>query len=469
VLDDILDFSKIEAGKLDLDQVEFELRGLLGEILKMLALRAQKKGLELTCRVTADVPNLLIGDPGRLRQILVNLVGNSIKFTEQGEVAVDVTVEPGVEDKVILRFNITDTGPGIPKEKQQTIFEAFIQADRSTTRRFGGTGLGLSISTRLVQMMGGQIGVESEPGKGSTFSFTTDFKLPANQIPPDQRLEAGPWDQLSVLVVDDNATNRRNLAEMLVNWRLIPETAESGDSALQALEQARTRGKPFSLILVDGHMPGMDGFALARKIHGRPGLAGAMIMMLTSDHHLDDVTRCRELGISVQLVKPITQSDLLNALFLALDGQPSGRNLPEEPSPQLPQGKNLRILLAEDNVVNQRVALSMLQKRGHMAVVANNGLEALKILGECQYQGFDAVLMDVQMPEMDGFETTAAIRAHDLLEGTHTPIIAMTAHAMRGDAERCQEAGMDGYVAKPIRAADLMEELKKYVPDFSES
>ncbi len=465
VINDILDFSKIEAGKLDLDHVEFELRDNLGETLKILALRAHKKGLELTYHVPADVPYYLVGDPGRLRQIIVNLVGNSVKFTEHGEVLVNVEVESRAEEHVCLRFSVKDTGPGISIEKQQEIFKAFTQADSSTTRKFGGTGLGLTISTRLVQLMGGHLWVESELGKGSTFHFTAVFKQGRIAAESTRRLEPEALQNLAVLVVDDNATNRRILEEILGNWRMAPEAVDSGRSALAAMEQACAAGKPFPLVLLDGHMPEMDGFALAQQIKGNPDMTGSTIMMLTSDRQLTDVARCRDLGISVHLVKPITQSELLDAILLALAGQALANAENHEPFSSMrttTDERGLRVLLAEDNLVNQRLAISVLQKRGHTVVVANNGREVLEILERCDYEGFDVVLMDVQMPEMDGFEATAAIRARDQARKTHTPIIAMTAHAMTGDCERCLEAGMDGYVAKPLRAADLLQEVKKH-------
>ncbi|HVN79024.1 MAG TPA: response regulator [Terriglobia bacterium] len=468
VINDILDFSKIEAGKLDLDHVEFELRDNLGETLKMLALKAHKKGLELTYRVPAIVPDYLVGDPGRLRQIIVNLVGNSVKFTEQGEVLLSVELESRADQDVGLRFSVTDTGPGISIEKQQEIFKAFTQADSSTTRKFGGTGLGLTISTRLVQLMGGRLWVESELGKGSTFHFTAVFKQGRTPAQSTGRLDPEALQNLTVLVVDDNATNRLILEEILRNWRMAPEAVDGGRSALVALERACAAGKPFPLVLLDGHMPEMDGFALAQRIKDNPEMTGSTIMMLTSDRQLTDVARCRELGIAVHLVKPITQSELLDAILLALAGQALAKTENHElyTSARTTDEGGLRVLLAEDNLVNQRLAISVLQKRGHTVVVANNGREVLEILKRCAYEGFDVVLMDVQMPEMDGFEATAAIRAMDLARGAHTPIIAMTAHAMTGDCQRCLEAGMDGYVAKPLRAADLIQEVKKHTHKY---
>jgi CheY-like chemotaxis protein len=305
--------------------------------------------------------------------------------------------------------------------------------------------------------------VDSKLGKGSTFYFTSVFKLGKTPPERDGKLEPEALRNLPVLIVDDNATNRRILQEMLDNWRMIPSTADRGSSALQNMERARDAGKPFPLVLLDAHMPEMDGFALAERIRRTPGLAGSAIMMLTSDRQLGDVSRCRELGISISLVKPIMHSELLEAVLLALDGRvPSGSGKQAPPEPPRTDDRRWHVLLAEDNVVNQKVALSILQKRGHTAVVASNGREVLEILEKCNYEGFDAVLMDIQMPEMDGFEATAAIRARGKAHGTHIPIIAMTAHAMMGDCERCLDAGMDGYVSKPIQVADLMTELRKH-------
>ncbi len=465
VIDDILDFSKMEAGKLDLDRETFELREMVGVTLKILALRAHRKGLELIHRVETGVPYHLVGDPGRLRQILVNLVGNAVKFTERGEVLVNVGLESQAEEDVCLHFSISDTGPGIPAEKQQKIFDAFTQADRSTTRKFGGSGLGLSISARLVELMGGRIRVESEPGHGSTFHFTAFFKLPKATVEATLPEEPENLRGLPVLVVDDNATNLGVLQEMLSNWHMAPQTASAGSGALKLLQQARAQGRPFALVLLDADSPGMDGFTLARQIKATPELAGPVILMLTSNRQLGDTARCQESGVAIQLVKPITQSELLDAILLTIGGHALYRTEKQTPRPPTrTDGRSLRLLLAEDNLVNQKVALALLEKQGHTVVVANNGREVLALLEKCNYEGFDAVLMDVQMPELDGFDTTAAIRMGDSQRGVHTPIIAMTAHAMVGDAERCLAAGMDGYVAKPIRVSDLTAELCKHAP-----
>ncbi|MBI3670340.1 MAG: PAS domain S-box protein [Acidobacteria bacterium] len=467
VINDILDFSKIEAGKLDLELVEFPLRDTLGETLKTLAVRAHRKGVELSCWVTGDVPDALVGDPGRLRQVLVNLVGNAIKFTERGEVLVRVEPDSQTDGVTLLHFGVKDTGIGIPPEKLAHIFEPFAQADSSRTRRFGGTGLGLSISTRLVEMMGGRIWAESEPGHGTTFYFTVAFGQPVISAARPLPLEPESLENLPVLVVDDNATNRRILEEMLTNWRMAPELAEGARAALEAMERARSAGRPFPLILLDAQMPEMDGFALAEQIQRNPGLAGATIMMLTSDHRDGDAARCLKLGIAACLTKPITQSELFDAILLALGNRSQALQLaqPTAVTPLGPAGRALRILLAEDNSVNRRLAVRLLEKRGHSVVVVNNGREALEALERAGFSEFEVVLMDVQMPEMDGMEATAAIRTREKAHGAHVPIIAMTAHAMKGDREKCLEAGMDGYVSKPIRAVDLFAAIEEHVPD----
>ncbi|MDB5337767.1 MAG: domain S-box [Planctomycetaceae bacterium] len=459
VINDILDFSKIEAGKFTLEAIDFDLRRTLGQALKPLAVRAHQKGLELTCDVAADVPETLIGDPARLRQILVNLIGNALKFTEHGEVSIEVVGESRTNEEICLHFRVRDTGIGIPADKQQAIFEAFSQADGSTTRRYGGTGLGLTISTRLTAMMGGQLWVESEPGHGSTFHFKIQVAI---QTGPSKRtvpLAPAKLEDMCVLVVDDNATNRRILKDMLLKWRMKPTVVEGGREALLALQAAASVNQTFPLILVDGMMPDMDGFTLATEINQHPEFSKATIMMLTSANQHGDAARCRELGVAAYVVKPIQQADLLQAIVnvLGIESLAGGTAVAIPPVRPQPTGPSLRILLAEDNVINQKLAVHVLQKQGHSVVVACNGKEALRILEE---QPFDVVLMDVQMPEMGGFEATACIRASERGTSKHVPIIAMTAHAMKGDRERCLEAGMDGYVAKPIEASELWAALE---------
>jgi signal transduction histidine kinase/CheY-like chemotaxis protein/HPt (histidine-containing phosphotransfer) domain-containing protein len=462
VINDILDFSKIEAGKFELDPMEFDLRDNVGETARALALRAHEKGLELIEDVQPDVPGTLIGDPTRLRQILLNLLGNAIKFTWQGEVVLRVKTEARTESSVVLHFSITDTGIGIPEDRQKVIFEAFTQADNSTTRRYGGTGLGLTISSQLVEMMGGRLWVESETGKGSTFQFTASFGLGKSPVGKAVVSKSADLRGLRALVVDDNATNRRILEEQLTGWRMRPVLATGGRAALAAMRLAKEAGASFPLVLTDLHMPDMDGFALAERIKEDPLLAGATIMMLTSGGQRGDAARCRKLGVAAYLTKPIKQSDLLAAVCTALGMRSQDADQPflvTRHSLRKPRRK-LRILVAEDNVVNQVLATRLLEKRGHTVVVATNGREALDILGKADFTGFDAVLMDVQMPEMDGFEATAAIRETEKTSGKHLLIIALTAHAMKGDKERCLAAGMDGYVAKPIKIEDLVEAIE---------
>ena len=461
VINDILDFSKIMAGRLELDLIEFNLRDNLEQTIKTLALRGQQKGLELVCDIRPGVPPQVIGDPTRLRQIIINLVGNAIKFTPRGEIVVRVELESHLEDAVGLHFEVIDTGIGIPAEKQQVIFEAFTQADSSSTRKYGGTGLGLTISAQLVAMMRGHIWVESVEGQGSTFHFTVPFSLGKTTTPPQ------PTDLISlagipVLVVDDNATNRRILDDMLARWRMKPALADGGEKALDLLRQARDHAEPFPLVLTDSHMPDMDGFGLVERIRQDPTLAGATIMMLTSGGQRGDAARCRELGVAAYLTKPIRQSELRTAILTVLgvkSAPPQDRSLVTRHSLR-ERRRNLRVLLVEDNVVNQRLAVRLLEKRGYSVVLAAHGREALDLLDKAGFKGFDLVLMDVQMPEMDGLEATAAIREREMTTGAHLPIVAMTARAMKGDRERCLAAGMDGYVAKPIQVEDLLDAIE---------
>jgi len=464
LLNDILDFSKIEAGKFELDSVRFALRDTLGDILQTFTGRASAKGLELTYHIPAEVPDGLMGDPGRLCQIIVNLTGNAVKFTEQGEIVVGVRLETLIDQDVHLHFTVKDTGPGIPPDKQQVIFEAFRQADSSMSRLHGGTGLGLAISSHLVEMMQGRMWVESELGQGSTFHFTAVFSLQQG----DASVPApGPTTlhDLRVLVVDDNGTNRLILAEMLKNWRMRPHAVDGGQAALAEMKRACEIGEAYQLVLLDGMMPEMDGLALAEQIRQTPELQDTKIIMLTSAGSSGDSARCRDLGIAHCLMKPVKQSELLDAIIALLsvataDEQPAQPAHDESSAPV----RSLHILLAEDGLVNQKVAVNLLKDRGHTVAVANNGQEALDAHGR---EAFDVVLMDVQMPAMDGFEATALIRQREKETGMHTPIIAMTAHAMKGDRERCLAAGMDGYVAKPIRAHQLYEAVEKMAAQAS--
>jgi PAS domain S-box-containing protein len=463
LLNDILDFSKIEAGKLDFETIDFRLRETLDNTIRALGVQAQQKGLELACHVLPDVPDGLQGDPTRIRQIVVNLLGNAIKFTPEGEVVIQVEIQDESEDEAVLHFAVRDTGVGIPLEKQQLIFEAFTQTDSSTTRKYGGTGLGLAISSRLVNRMGGKIWVESEPDRGSTFHFTTRFQLQKFSCRKYAPLGAEALRGLPVLVVDDNAANRRILQEMLLAWQMNPELTESGPEALSILERATTEGTPFSLILLDAQMPGMDGFSVVERIKQDARLAKSVVIMLTSGGFRGDAARCRELGIKGYLTKPIKRSDLLEAIKAVLGSQTAAGASPSVVtvhSLRESRGR-LRILLAEDNRVNQALAVRLLEKRGHEVAVAGNGEEALEALDR---QEFDLVLMDVQMPGMDGLQATAAIRKGEMKSRKHIPIIAMTAHAMAGDKERCLEAGMDDYLTKPIRPEQLGDVLERYSP-----
>ena len=461
IINDILDFSKIEAGKLDVDPVDFTLRDSLGDTLNALAVRAHEKGLELAYDVPPDVPDALVGDPGRVRQIIINLVGNAIKFTEAGEVVVRVATDSLEENEACLHFSVTDTGIGIPSDKQEAIFDAFSQADSSTTRTYGGTGLGLTVCSRLVEMMGGRIWVESELNRGSTFHFTIRF---GRQSGAEER--AIPVDlenlrNVRVLVVDDNATNRRILEDVLANWEMSCTSTESGQSALAVIDQALSEGESFPLMLIDANMPGMDGFELAESIKRRPELAGAKIIILTSDHGRGDAARSRDLGIAGYFAKPIKQSTLLDAILTTFGDRSVDEALSAKVGSDLirESRQNLHILVAEDNLVNQRLAVRLLEKRGHAVVLASNGREAIDAL---ENERFDVVLMDIQMPEMDGFQATAVIRENEKLSGDHIPIIAMTASAMKGDRERCLDAGMDDYVSKPldrVRLFDVVERM----------
>jgi signal transduction histidine kinase/CheY-like chemotaxis protein len=461
VINDILDFSKIEAGKLDLDPIAFQLRDHTAETLKLLAFRAQQKGLELTCDVRPEVPEEIVADPTRLRQILINLVGNAIKFTERGEVGIEVAVESQTEDQARLRFTVRDTGVGIAPDKQRLVFEAFSQADGSTMRKFGGTGLGLTISSRLVEMMGGRVWLESELGRGSCFHFTAQVGIArsaASTEPVEQVMLAG----LPALVVDDNPTNRRILGEMLERWGMKPVLAANADEALATLQAAQRSATSFALLLTDGNMPGVDGFTLAERVRQEANLRQTTIMMLTSAGRRGEGARCRELGIAAYLTKPVSQSELLDAILrvLATKVRPAEKGALVTRHSLREGRRGLRILLAEDNLVNQRLAAGLLEKRGHTVVVTANGREAVEAFSR---QEFDLVMMDVQMPEMDGFEATAAIRTRENAAGLHIPIIAMTAHAMTGDRERCLAAGMDGYVSKPIRAQELFGAIEGLV------
>ena len=457
ILNDILDFSKIESRRLRLESVAFALADVVNEALRPLAVRADQKALELLVEVDPAVPSTLVGDPLRLRQILVNLVGNAIKFTEKGHVLVAIRREPDHDEPGMLQFSVTDTGTGIALEHQEAIFEAFSQADGSTTRKFGGTGLGLAISSTLVSLMQGRIWVESAPGDGSTFSFTGNFGVgPDAMTSRERRLPPG----LRVLVVDDNAVNRRILVGQLTRWDVTPIVVAGGREALETLASLTQKGERVDLILLDAQMPGMDGFELAKQIVTRADLAGVTIMMLTSSGRYDDAGLCRELGIAACLTKPIASFDLHAAICAVLDAEASRVNEAEErqASSTPPMLRARKVLLAEDNIVNQRVAVGLLKRRGHYVTVVENGREAVDAVGREQ---FDIVLMDLQMPVMGGIEATKAIRERKRdTSRDHLRIVAMTAHAMSGDRERCLAAGMDGYLSKPTESRTLFAEVE---------
>jgi two-component system sensor histidine kinase/response regulator len=455
IINDILDFSKIEAGRLELDPICFDLHDGIDEAVRTLAVRAHEKHLELLCEWKGDVPDHVVGDAVRIRQIIVNLMGNAIKFTQSGEVALEVAVEKSTPEQVELHFIIRDTGIGIAPEKQKLIFDEFSQADGSMTRKFGGTGLGLTISSRLVEAMKGRIWVESALGHGSSFHFTAWFGAAPESMPAAQPtfLSGVP-----VLVVDDNFTNRRILTEVLWRWGMRPVSAASGVEAISLIRRAFEAKDPFGLMITDVHMPDMDGFELAEKVQQSPYGAGPVVLMLTSGERLGDVGRSRRAGVSGYLLKPVRRDELKDAIAKALGQQGASKSdvpLTVRPLPDSPS----RVLLAEDNLVNQRLVQRILEKVGHHVVVVANGREALDAI---QKDAFDLILMDVQMPVMAGIEATRAIRENEVLTKGHTPIIALTAHAMKGDQDRCIAAGMDGYLSKPIRASDLLNTVATY-------
>jgi two-component system, sensor histidine kinase and response regulator len=469
VINDILDFSKIEAGKMELEETDFDLRNRIEGALKTLALRAHEKGLELLCEVTEGVPQTVQGDGGRIRQVLLNLLGNAIKFTAKGEVGLKVQVDAIEGQACILHFVVFDTGVGVAADKLDLIFDSFSQADASTTREFGGTGLGLSISKRLVEMMGGRIWAESKPGAGSHFHFTARLGTSANHrvaTAPAQATLQG----VRILIVDDNFTNRRILQDMVERWGMKPTSVCDGKQALSELSAAQNAEAAYDLVLTDMHMPAMDGFGLVEQIKRTPEGPTPTIMMLTSGSRKGDLARYRELGIAACLIKPVRQEELREAVLKLLQAkqQPGPGLKPMATRPSFRQERNparrFRILLAEDNRVNQNVATRLLEKRGHHVTLATNGKEALAALAG---DSFDLVFMDVQMPEMDGLQATRVIREQEKLTGGHQPIIAMTALAMKGDRERCLAAGTDGYLSKPISAEQLDEALDSYTTGVS--
>jgi two-component system, sensor histidine kinase and response regulator len=462
IINDILDFSKIEARKIEMEKIPFRLRDAVHSIVSTVSLAADRKGLELVYSVPPDMPDGVVGDPGRFRQVLTNLLSNAIKFTAQGEVVTALAAEARTESTFMLHVAVRDTGIGIPADKVKLIFEPFTQADSSTTRLFGGTGLGLAISSQLVGLMGGRIWAESESGRGSTFHFTVKLG-----IQPDMAVEIVPvryedMKDLPVLIVDDNATNRRILVEMLTHWGLRPTAVEGAIPGLAALAEARESGHPFRLVLTDAHMPEVDGFELADRIKHDPNDCNLLVMMLSSSGFRGDSARCRELGLTAFLTKPIKQSQLLDAILMALGTSAAPlKSTPLITRHDLSQAHaRYDILLTEDNIINQKLAVRILENRGHRVTVAGNGREALEAVKQ---KNFDAVLMDVQMPVMDGFQATAAIREMEKAGGRRLPIIAMTAHAMADDRAKCLDAGMDDYVSKPLKPMDLLRTIEEVV------
>jgi signal transduction histidine kinase/CheY-like chemotaxis protein/HPt (histidine-containing phosphotransfer) domain-containing protein len=455
IINDILDFSKIEAGKMDLDVVDFDLEQILADVLELLAERAHAKGLELVGLIDPEVPMALRGDPGRLRQVLINLVANAVKFTDVGEVVVQGTLaaEPDASspDTVLVRFEVRDTGIGMPEEVRARLFQPFVQGDSSTTRRFGGTGLGLGISKRLVELMGGEIGVESEAGAGSTFWFTVRF---ARGVPPPPRQVAPDLTGLRVLVVDDNAINRLLLERVLESWRMRCVTVADGRAALEALEAAAGRHEPFELAILDLLMPEMDGLELARAVRGDPRFETLPLVLLSSSGHREVERESQASGVGACLTKPVRLSRLFDCVVTVMARTERPRRAARRGGDRVPRQRRRsgprvkpRVLVVEDNQINQRLAVLVLEQLGCRVDVAGNGREALDAVARLPY---DVVLMDCQMPEMDGYEATRAIRAVEETTGRHLPIIALTANVMQGDREKCLAAGMDDYLPKPV-------------------
>jgi signal transduction histidine kinase/DNA-binding response OmpR family regulator len=452
IINEILDYSKMEAGKTVLDSVAFHLPSVVKDVLRSLAFPAHQKGPELALHIAPDVPADLTGDPVRLGQVLINLVGNAIKFTEHGEVHVDVSVESVTNDRVCLQFIIRDTGIGIALDQQEGLFQEFQQAHTSGHRLYGGTGLGLAVSKRIVTLMEGKIDLKSMPGEGTTITFDAYFDVspgsqPVPPIPSEEDLLGMP-----TLIIDDNATNRRILFELTRQWKMNPHTCDSGESGLAELSRAASEGSPYRLLLLDERMPGMDGIEVLGRIRRNPVLQSVVIMMLTSCDQVESAALCRQMGVETYLIKPISSSDLLGSIRLAI-----GVHIPAStvtPAGVSPSSRSLRILLAEDNLVNQRVAMTILGKMGHRITLATNGLEALE---QWRQSDFDLILMDVQMPEMTGLQATMQIRREEAI-GTHVPIVAMTASAMSEDRDRCLAAGMDDFVSKPV-SSKVIEQM----------
>jgi PAS domain S-box-containing protein len=465
IINDILDFTKIEAKHLEIEETDFDLRPVVELAANMLAVRAHQKGLELICRISPRVPTALVGDSRRLQQVLVNLLGNAVKFTEQGEIVVQVEVEEENDQMACLYFAVHDTGIGVPEDKQALIFEAFHQADGSASRKYGGTGLGLAIARQLVELMGGRIWVESRLGAGSTFRFSIPMKKPAcASVPAAVAKELGRG--MHALVVDDNATHRLVLREMLSDWGLQVTEAENGRAALEYFGRMGENASSLRLVLLDKQMPEMNGFDVAEQMMAADlranhvvSEANPIVMMLTSDNLANDTARCRELGIATYLVKPIKQSELANVILRSQGVLPEVKKEPAQPVRVAPQGPQLRILLAEDNIAAQLIGKKTLEKAGHVVTIAQTGLEVLQLLKE---KTFDVVLMDVEMPQMDGLEATRIIRRNEQSE-QHLPILAMTAYAMKEDQDRCLAAGVDAYLSKPLSPEKLISALERFL------
>jgi PAS domain S-box-containing protein len=457
IVNDLLDFSKIEAGKLELDRTKFSLRERLGDAVKSVAIRAHDRGLELATRVAPDIPDCLVGDSSRVRQIIVNLVGNAVKFTEAGEIIVEVQTVSQTDADVLLQFTVADTGVGVPAEKQANIFNEFEQADSSLNRRFGGAGLGLAISSRLVRLMGGRIWLESEVGRGSRFHFTARFEIDSTSARAVD-VQRDLFGALRVLVTDDHARTREFLSETLHAWGIEVETAANADQAVQILRTSCDESRLIGLALIDAKMPGRDGFSVVEEIKQEERLSDTRIIMLTTSTQADEAACCQELGVDVRLVKPVKHSELFDALTKVVAGSSVpviGDYQTESSTPSAVPP--LKILLAEDSPTNQKLAVGLLSRWGHTVHVAVNGRQAIEMLAQ---ESFDLVLMDVQMPTMDGFEATGKIRSSKDPTSRQVPIIAMTAHALKGDRENCLAAGMNGYVSKPLRQEQLQQELQ---------
>jgi CheY-like chemotaxis protein len=462
VINDILDFSKIEAGKLELDPAEFDVRETLETALKTMALRAHQKDLELTCDVAPDVPEFVKGDANRLRQVILNLIGNAIKFTDKGEVGLRVRLQVTDGAHCVLHFTVSDTGIGIQADRHEQIFNPFVQADSSTTRKYGGTGLGLTISNRLANMMEGRMWVESELGKGSRFHFTVRFGVIESTIPRVPVSSPRALEGVRVLIVDDNETNRRILNDAMINWKMRPLLACDAQEAISKLEQAAAQGDACRLMVTDFNMPHQDGLSLVQQVRSKPALTATVIMMLTSSGQRQDAARCRELGIESYLLKPVRLKELMEAMLRVLGSSAKQPSIPVMKQKETAAASTqLNILLAEDNVVNQLLMQRLLNKRGHRVTIADTGKAVLAAL---ERDDFDLVFMDVQMPELDGFEATSEIRRREAQTREHLTIIALTAHAMAGDRERCLASGMDGYMTKPIDPKELDETLNNFKP-----